>query len=515
MKKSCLLAFAIAGVLVGCSEDKLVSENVSNLAREIPIEFSVQKENVTRAANLETVKHYNFGVWAWKVNGGSLNDMEVMNHYLVGWSNGTNLGYDYNGATTWKETAGETSDHFSPWFYEKLGTSEYTNPNYGYSKDSTDYMSNNTNQYLRYWDLAYGYTNFYCYAPYVHTDKEQGKEVSFSHNSEGTSKMTFAEKTIRDGYDEPLNGDYKGYNRSLSEFMYAGVHAQNSQLSDVIVPFKHMGAQVFIRFYEDIPGYKVEIINLSDDNGKMKDGIANTDDKAKGIQMTPSVAPESGKTHTLGAYYTTQGAEILFPENGDAATYTAKWDGSETTSDPLMFMIPQEGKATASFGAPANLTNFDGLDSKTHKVIKEEGSDGKKEYSYSPTIYYAVAQPTGSTTGFNFHISYRIIAEDNKEVITVHDATVFIPAKGKATVGNDENDNAYIAAWQPGQKYTYTFKITKNSTGTTDPSTTIDPTDPTPSDVKALYPIVFDNATIEDYTEVTNETTHNDKDTTY
>jgi len=48
-------------------------------------------------------------------------------------------------------------------------------------------------------------------------------------------------------------------------------------------------------------------------------------------------------------------------------------------------------------------------------------------------------------------------------------------------------------------KYTYTFKITRGSTGTTDPGTTIDPTDPTPSTTKSLYPIVFDAATIEDF----------------
>ena len=60
----------------------------------------------------------------------------------------------------------------------------------------------------------------------------------------------------------------------------------------------------------------------------------------------------------------------------------------------------------------------------------------------------------------------------------------------------------YIAAWQPNTKYTYTFKITKNSTGTTDPKTPIDPTNPTTSTTKGLYPIVFDGATVEDYTVV-------------
>lgn len=503
MKKNCLLAFAIAGVLVGCSEDELVSENVSNLAREIPIEFSVEKENVTRAANLETVKHYNFGVWAWKVSGkNGQADMEVMNNYLVGWSNETNLGYSVNGATTYAQTTTDQSDHVSPWFYEKLGTSEYQYDGTDgfYKKDQTNYMSKNAYQYLRYWDLAYTNTNFYCYAPY-------NKEVTFTKGEKtGSSIMTFGANVIRDGYDEPRNSDYKDFDRSLSEYMYAGVQSANAELKDVHVPFKHMGAQLFIRFYEDVPGYKVEIIDLEADHGTLASDVISGDG-TKGIQLAPS--EKATDSYKKAKYYTNQGAEVSFLESTAAATYTAKWDKSNQTETPLMFQIPTTGKTTAT-DAPANLTEYDGLNGTKHNIIAEKLTTGTgQEYSYSPTIYYAVAQPAESKTGFNFHISYRIIAEDNKEVITVHNATVYVPYK------EDGENGKFITVWQPNTKYTYTFKITKNSTGTTNPDTEIDPTDPTPSGVKALYPIVFDQATIEDYTPVENETTHNDGDTDY
>ncbi len=198
-----------------------------------------------------------------------------------------------------------------------------------------------------------------------------------------------------------------------------------------------------------------------------------------------------------------------------------------------MFKIPTAGLSTASV-APANLTDFAGLNSTTHKIIKEKVTTGTtQDYSYSPTIYYPVAQPTSdktewTNTGFTFHVSYRIIAEDNKEVITVHNATVHVPVTG-IVVSNNETDpvtpsndnhvasgsNYYITAWQPNVKYTYTFKITKNSTGTTNPTTTIDPTDPTPSTTKSLYPIVFDAATIDDYSVNYSEYTVSEESTTY
>lgn len=504
MKKSCLLAFAVATVLMGCSNDELVSEPaIAKQAREIPIGFSVQKENVTRGKNLETLKHYNFGVWAWKVNGKNLlADAEVMNNYLVGYA-GTNVGYDHSNATTWAGGAGTNSDHTSPWIYEGLGNYDYTYNGEGgfYKTTDTDYMSAKNNQYLRYWDLAYIHTNFYCYAPY-------NKNVTFQKNAD-KSVMTFGDaNTIRDGYDEPVNSAYTKYDRSLSEYMYAGVRPENSLLQDVKVEFKHMGAQVFIRFYEDIPHYKVEIIDLGADNGTMATDA--TGDMAKGIQLAP--AKKDGDTYTKATYYTTQGATVTFNESDAAASYTATWSGSTNVGTPLMFKIPTEGLSTSA-DAPANLENHTGLNGNVHKVIKEKGTSGTQEYSYSPTIYYAVAQPSTSTTGFNFHISYRIIAEDNHEVITVHNAEVYVPAKGTVTAGGEEKD-ACIAAWQPNVKYTYTFKITKDSTGSTNPEETIDPTDPTPDTKKALYPIVFDEATIEEYsTEV--EESEVSKDTTY
>ncbi len=501
MKKSKLFLFAVAAALVGCSSESLINDSVAQKTKETPIGFNVQKQNITRATNLEAVKHYNFGVWAWKVEGkNSLADQEVMNNYLVGFG-GNNVGYDHTNATTWKATSGETSDHTSPWFYEGLGTGEYdyTGSDGYYTKSQSDYMSKNANQYLRYWDLAYTKTNFYCYAPY-------NKNVTFAHGSSSSaSVMTFPATAIRDGYDEPLNSAYNDYSRTLGEYMYAGVQATNSAKADVTVPFKHMGAQLFIRFYEDIPGYKVEIIELNGDNGTMKSGLSG--DIVKGIQATPATL--SGTTYGNGTYYTTQGATVSFAESDAKATYAASWgtDAKTKTNDtPLMFKIPQEGLSTASV-APANLTDYTGLNSTTHKIIKEAlTGDGAQEYSYSPTIYYPVAQPTTSTTGLTFHISYRIIAEDNKEVITVHNATVHVPVSGAAKTGTStspltDQASVLITAWQPNVKYTYTFKFTKNSTGTTNPETPINPTDPTPSTTKSLYPIVFDAATIEDYTE--------------
>ena len=515
MRKIYLFAIAVAAVMTSCSSDDVISGSGTKPSTNVPIEFNVQKQNITRAAsNLENVNHYNFGVWAWKTGGANgattLADVEVMNHYLVGYG-GDAVGYDHSTASTWATVPGSTGDHTSPWFYEGLGKSEYKYDGgtdfkglYRISDEGTganlyhyaDYMSVNANQWLRYWDLAYTNTKFYCYAPY-------NKDVTFDYS---TQTMTFPlTGTIRDGYDNPQNSGYNAHSRTLGEFMYAGVKATNSALADVTVPFKHMGAQLFIRFYEDIAGYKVEIIDLGADRGE----TTTLTDAMSGIQAAPSVYNSADGTYSKGWYYTTQGASVVY-DNDVVPTYTPAWkkgtDAAATTvQTPLMFKIPTYGFTSTATSTPAaNLSPYAGLASTTHYVIAEKVTTGDQTYSYSPTIYYPVAQPqegdeSYTATGFTFHISYRIIAEDNKEVITVHNATVHVPVSGTAT---EKGTSATypITAWKPNVKYTYTFKFTKNSTGTTNPTTNIDPTDPTPSTTKSLYPIVFDAATIDDFT---------------
>ena len=435
MKKVTIFA-AIAMTMVGCSSDELVNNSTEN--NEAPIAFSVEKKNITRGTALESTGRYNFGVWAYKVKGSE--SQQVMNNYLVGYSDGAGKGYALNGATTWNANAGTLQDHQSPWFYEKLGKVEYKNDvaANGYLATQSDIMSANDYQYLRYWDLAYTNTNFYAYTPY----KASG--VKFE---EDKKKITVDDGILTAGYSAPVN-----------EFLYAGAQKENKIMEDVELKFYHLGAQVKLRFYEDIPGYNVTIIDVKEDKS--------------GIQATPATYNESKKEYTKSNYYTVCGAEIDYSKSITNPTATATYDtDAHPKSDlNLKFDIPTV-------------------------AVPEKVTSGDQEYAESPTTYYPVAQPATSTTGFTFHVSYTLKAKDNGETITVHDARVFVPAS--TTSGNT---TTYIAAWQPNTAYTYTFKITRESTGTTKPNDEdIDPTSPTIPTTKALYPIVFDGATVEDY----------------
>ena len=430
MKKTMILA-AAALILASCSSDELI--NSPKTAGDTPIAFSVDKKNITRATNLEALGHYNFGVWAYKKTPGT---KIVMNNYLVGYSNGTDKGYEKSGASTWAGSTDSDQDHISPWFYENLGKEEYSYDGaLFYKKSQTAYMSANEHQYLRYWDLSFATTEFYAYAPY------RAEGVTFNENAR---TITVAHAAQTAGYDDA----------SLQEFIYAGADADNADHKDVNLVFKHLGAQLNLRFYEDVPGYRIEIIDV--------------DGTGTGIQATPATMTDNGtsKTYTKSEYYTDCGATIDYASNPNTPVATVNFTGANTTDANLVFAIPGNG------------------------VIPEVVATGTQTYANSPTVYYPVAQPTTSETGFTFHVSYKLIAEDNGEVVVVNDARVYVPAKDGTT---------YIAAWQPNTKYTYTFKITRNSTGNTDPAYP-DVNNPTVPATPTVYPIVFDGATVEDYT---------------
>lgn len=442
MKKQVFFAVA-AMALASCSSDGLVNNSAAD--QEAPIAFGVEKKNITRGTNFETLERYNFGVWAYKVKG--TESQLVMSNYLVGYSNGVGTGYDNSAVkeSTWNANAGDLNDHKSPWFYEKLGNLEYS-----YSGDKNFFKTSesvNQYQYLRYWDLAYTNTNFYAYAPY----KASG--VSYADG-----KITVENGAQTAGYTD----------NSKTEFLYAGAKAINNDKQDVTLKFYHLGAKVNLQFYEDIPGYKVQIIDVTT--------------KGTGIQATP--ATKSGTIYTKTDYYTTCGATISYDTDmKPTATVSHVDDAANKTQENLKFDVPT--------------TNLEAYTAKVtgtkYNVIPEKVATGTQTYAASPKTYYPVAQPTTSEVGFTFHVSYKLIAEDNGEEITVHDARVYVPAKSVSG-----ETTTYIAAWQPNTAYTYTFKITNNSTGSTS-TTTPNIEDPTIPTEKALYPIVFDGATVEAY----------------
>lgn len=451
MKKFVYLAVGVA-LMASCSSDFDLSEGGGNAGGSDVIGFQMRTGNTSRATTgLQSAGHYNFGVFGYKKND-KVNP--IMGNYLVGYLDAK--GYQPRTGSTVGDQPG-VADGTSYWMYEKMGYGQFNGTYAGETVNpNTPYASNNEGQYLRYWDKSADHTCFYAYAPYVNTGAT-GKTVTYvdgtpKGSSHDTYVLTIPNGTIEHGFDDP----------STYEFMYASAKVLVGDYGhDVSLKFNRLNAKVNIKFWEDIEGYSVRLIDLT---------------PAYGVAATPSIkeAGQGSYGYKLGKIYTKNGVKIQF--NADAEFQSMKQYEGETTSAPLNFKTP-----TASL-IGENRVMATPSPSTYYAIPK--GSDagvlpnGAIHYTDDGTLNTLLKE-----TGLTFHVSYELISTTG-EKITVTDATVHVPYN--------------YCDWTANKHYTYIFRITKNSNGST-ATTTPDPTDPEVPTVNALYPIVFDNCVVEDW----------------
>lgn len=444
MKKCLYLALA-AITFAACTNDADYSLSGQGNP-ENAIGFQVMGRNtITRATSLNQAGHYNFGVFGYKSTDEVNN---VMDNYLVGYMDAVNKKGYYmtsDAQTTEGDQEGVLNGQ-SRWAYEMLGNKEYDylGTDGYYTKNQTYFMSNVEKQYLRYWDKSANFTNFYAYAPYVNSADNQ---VTYKNS---TQEMTFPAGSIVAGYDDP----------SRYEYMYSASQVGSADYGkDVALNFKRINAKVRIKFWEDINGYSVRILDLS----SAYNGVYAAPSKRSGTQ-----APY---TYAKGKYVQSMGATVNFSagtvgsnskpiSDNPTVTFSGQNPYGGNAADMLQFKAP----ADAAIGTTRPLA------------------------SASPTVYYAIPKNASTGTdydcGFTFHVTYELTSTTGERIV-VKDATVHVPAN--------------YCNWASNTSYTYVFRITKNSNGTTGDPGTIDPTDPAQKTEDAFYPIVFDNCTITDY----------------
>lgn len=459
-----------------CSTESLV-DDFGPTAKDGAIRFTMNQRNMTRAyTDMQKTGHYNFGVFAYKST-----DLvtPVMPNYLVGY-------YDENNAyqkagTTWGDGEG-LEDGLSYWMYEGMGKDEYAGT-YAGAEITDAYKSNNANQYLKFWDKSAPSTCFYAYAPYINGTGTATYVDGTAQSATGddTRVLTIPDGSIKDGYDDP----------ALAEYMWASKKVAAADYGhDVPLQFQRLNAKVNIKFWEEVNGWKVRILDLQQG-------------KYEGVQAAASIKKDedyTGNSHTYGPYgycagkyYIQNGVKLQFNANAEK-TGMKQFEGTTANNaTPLKFKSPTEvAIGNTRFTAAESPTTY-------YAIPKYSAADVLTDVNNDGTITFDEVKAVDkdlAVTGFTFHVSYELTAEDTGERITVSDATVHVPAE--------------YCKWEENKHYTYIFKITKNSNGTTidpnDPANPdVDPTDPEVPETQALYPIVFDNCTVVDWEEVEGE----------
>ena len=425
MKKNYFFALALAA-LVSCSSDDFVGEeSVREANEQAAISFSSGIPAFTRADKT-----------------GSAAATDLSNQFIV-WGEKSeasgaaattgNLVFK-NYLVDWvNNSAYTTTSNTKGWEYVGLKLNDGTA-----SPATTTYSthispnSGTDAQTIKYWDFgATSYT--FTAVSALPADITEGK-VTITKTESGS--------TVYDkGYTVALTANAHLDNLFFSERQPITKSANtdrtqaNKYGGNVTFRFHNMASKVRVAMYETIPGYSVTITKFSVDNDGADPAFS---------AMTDDVS-------------TNFAANLQNCASGKAGTLTVKYVSSGTT----------ENHPTVSFDGTKDKVLTLGTNLKANTLIGETTTGAT--YDKSDKTYTSVFPNETNTQNLKLKLSYKLTAPVTNEVINVTDATAEIPAN-------------YLK-WKPGFAYTYIFKISDNTNG----SSGIPGTDPA-----GLYPITFD-----------------------
>ncbi len=333
-----------------------------------------------------------------------------------------------NYKVTWGEnTANTTLSNTKGWEY--VGVSPVTSgltPNIGTDNSQT----------IKYWDM--GATSYTFTAV-------SAKETDITSGNVSIAKTETGSDVYKKGYAITLKngastGDIYFADRVNIVKETAGTTTPNDEGKFggyVKFTFRNFQTKIRFGFYETVPGYKVQVKNVTYGDSNASASTTNFGVNTKFY----SVPTEANSSITYNVVY----------EDGNNGT-TAN-------------------KATVEVGKGATAANsmaFGGAifkDSVSNAVDLGTASSSPT-YNLANGAYSSILPNPSNNTDMTFKISYTLISEDTGEKIEVADNEVVVPVE--------------YCKWKPNYAYTYLFKISDQSAG--------------------LYPITFDAMVVEDET---------------
>lgn len=435
MNKYFLYAASVLA-LASCSSDDFLGENSGNgqNAANSVINFGGGTTKTTRATSNSTYKIENLrknGFWVYGTKHSATedktanNDQAVYTNYLLAYKEGT---------------ANNTQSNTAGWEYVGVDNSLYR-------KNVTPKVDEA--QTIKYWDYSAAAYTFYA-ATAKPKDVEDGKVIIKKTledaDAEGTVYTKGYEVTFKNDadWDQLYFADRKVIDKSKD-----AEHAKDNVYGgEVNFTFRNALTKVRVAMYEIVPGYSVTIDKFYyTKDGETTQTTEATDKFTADANNTPLVTSEAGVTYKV-VYYDKNEAggqlenqpKMLPNKTGEGAPKTVFEIGDKTTL-----------KAGTELSTVINTPTYD-------------TKDGK----------YTLFMPqTENNQTLNLKVDYTLTSLDKSgEKIHVKGATATIPAK-------------YLC-WRPNYAYTYIFKISDNTNGSTGGD----------GDPAGLYPITFDASVV-------------------
>lgn len=436
MKKKLFFAAIALTTLAGCTDESYVGDQ-SLLTNENggAISFNGGANKITRATANTGAAHVmldnQFKVYGVK------QDRTTTTNY-------NNVFVNYG---VWWDNTKTTTSNSSNWEYV------YDNSTAA-NKGSVDNVMNISNQTIKYWDHSSADYHFVAGSPYnafTFTLNNTTGDISTA-TVEGLAGHLNANPTSGEGTAITTNPVYIANPLTIAKGSYSTAHGT----APVTFNFTRQQARVRIGIYETIPGYVIKEIKFYKQDGSLEDTNPHNVILTSGTDHYFRGATNGKATITYDWSTSTPTYTFTYNDAGDGATVTTakNWYGgtfvSEDPTDPTKPAI----KATTSTNS-----NLWGTD-------KDMDTNG----------YFTVIPTPSATTASALLIKcdYTLLSEKDGsgENIIVTGATAAVPAA--------------FSKWNPNTTYTYIFKISDNTNGSTG------------NNVVGLYPITFDAAVVDE-----------------
>ena len=348
----------------------------------------------------------------------------------------------YGAKSTATTTAGNFAaskvfDHYNVNFTNNTaGTTASNTSDWEYVGQTKHANSSSTSQTIKFWDLSTEEYDFLAYSTGTATEINSGTVTSgkLLVSAINPATLTTAAYTVEGAADD------------LAKFYVADIKPvlKADYRKEVAFNFRSLSSKVRIGLYETVPGYSVKEVKFYSADATVGDG-------------TPYL----------------YGGSTAFNENGTfTVSYPTIGYANKANSDYNKAHV----EFTAATGGQSALKTFEALTPKIDLTNDDESGDyiGRTAPAASMTPYLTVL-PNESGVILNMKCDYTLVSIDGSgEVINVKGASAQVPT--------------IYAQWLPNYAYTYIFKISDKSNGTTG---TLG------ADAAGLYPITFD-ATIID-----------------
>lgn len=326
-------------------------------------------------------------------------------------ANNENYAFDHYNVNYVNGTANTTESNTENW--------EYVNQNMEVRGAGKSLAEKAKLQTIKYWDHSCKSYDFIAFS--------MGK----GHTDAGATtyaKPTAVDKANLASAAYTLTGDVNTLGECYISDMKTVLEADYSKKA-VAMSFRHLTSKVRIALYETVPGYVISDVKFYD---VAKDGKPSDNGTLFGTFNNKG---------TLTVYFPTTGTANASNSDYNKAHVSFKADDTEGTVTKKEFgMVNYNNQQEDEIVAE---TKYLSQNAATPSYCGDA-----KEY------YQTVLPAEGNSQPANLRIDYKLTATDGTgEVINVKGATATVPAK--------------YTEWKSGYAYTYIFKISQNTNGST------------------------------------------------